>query len=45
VTRRIHLAAEAEAELVAAAQWYESKRTGLGIEFVAEIDDAFDRIR
>ena len=45
MTRRIHLAPEAEAELAAAAHWYESKRTGLGVEFVAAIDDAFDRIR
>jgi plasmid stabilization system protein ParE len=45
VTHRIHVAPEAETELVAAAQWYESKRPGLGVEFVAAIDAAFDRIR
>lgn len=44
MTRRIHVAPEAAAELEAAARWYETKRTGLGVEFVAALDAAFDRI-
>ncbi len=35
---------EAEAELLAAAAWYESKRPGLGVELVATIDGAIDEI-
>jgi plasmid stabilization system protein ParE len=34
---------EAEAEIVEAFNWYESKRVGLGREFVEEIDAAFVR--
>src|SRR5207237_42273 len=36
---------EAEEELAEAAEWYESKRAGLGIELVASVDRAFDEIR
>jgi hypothetical protein len=36
---------EAEEELAQAAQWYESKRAGLGVEFVAVVDRALDEIR
>jgi len=35
---------EAEAELEASAQWYESKRAGLGAELVATIDEAFEEL-
>jgi hypothetical protein len=35
---------EPEAEFVAAAAWYESKRPGLGFELVAVIDGAIDEI-
>lgn len=34
---------EAEAEILEAFDWYESKRQGLGQEFVQEIDAAFVR--
>jgi plasmid stabilization system protein ParE len=44
VTRRLSVTPEAEAELQSAALWYESKRPGLGVEFVVAIDDAFERI-
>jgi plasmid stabilization system protein ParE len=44
VTPRIRIAPEAEAELSAAALWYESKRAGLGAEFVAAIDVALEII-
>ena len=36
---------EAEEELAEAAEWYEAKRPGLGIELVAIVDCAFDEIR
>ena len=42
---RLFLLAEAEEELAAAARWYEKNRRGLGIESVAALDRAFDRIR
>ena len=41
---RVTIRPEAEAELVAAADWYESKRSGLGIRFSSEIDQALARI-
>ena len=44
MTHPIRIAPEAEAELSAAALWYESKRAGLGAEFVAAIDLALERI-
>jgi plasmid stabilization system protein ParE len=44
VTHRIRIAPEAEAELSAAALWYESKRAGLGADFVAAIDVALESI-
>lgn len=30
--------------MTAAAMWYESKRLGLGAEYLAAIDEAFERI-
>lgn len=35
---------EASAELEDAAAWYESRRTGLGVEFVEAVDFALDEI-
>ncbi len=35
---------EAEAEIGEAAHWYESKRAGLGAEFVAVVDTVFEAI-
>jgi plasmid stabilization system protein ParE len=35
---------EAEDELAEAAEWYESKRVGLGVELVAVVDRAIDEI-
>ena len=40
----IALRDEAQAEFDEAFDWYESKRAGLGSEFVAEIQKVFDRI-
>jgi toxin ParE1/3/4 len=42
--RTLRVLPDAEAELQAAAIWYEEKRPGLGIEFVAVVDKAFDSI-
>lgn len=41
---RLQIAPEAEAELAAAAEWYETRRAGLGVELVATVDGAFDAI-
>jgi plasmid stabilization system protein ParE len=43
--RVLHVLPEAEQELAAAAEWYESKRVGLGVELVASVDRALDEIR
>jgi len=34
----------AEAEVAAAAAWYELRPSGLGVEYVAEVDKGFERI-
>jgi plasmid stabilization system protein ParE len=44
VKRRIQLLPDAAGEVLAAADWYESRREGLGVEFVAEVDVALDTI-
>ena len=41
---RVVLRREAEAELVAAAQYYESVRPGLGVAFLDEAEKAFDAL-
>ena len=40
--RKLRVLPEAESELLAAASWYEGKRPGLGVEFVALLDRAFE---
>jgi plasmid stabilization system protein ParE len=35
---------EARAEFDEAFDWYERRRPGLGVDFVAQIQDVFDRI-
>lgn len=35
---------EAEADILEAFRWYESKRPGLGHAFVNVVDDAFERL-
>src|SRR5262249_40987999 len=42
VSVRIH--DEARTETREAAEWYERQRTGLGDEFLAELDEAFETI-
>jgi plasmid stabilization system protein ParE len=36
--------AEAEADIAEAAKWYEEREKGLGTEFIAEINQAIERI-
>jgi plasmid stabilization system protein ParE len=42
--RTLRVLPEAEAEVQSAAIWYEGKRPGLGIEFIAVLDGAFESI-
>jgi len=42
--RTLRVLPDAEAELQSAAMWYEEKRRGLGIEFVAVVDRAFQSV-
>lgn len=42
---KLRILPEAEEELLAAAQWYEDRRPGLGAELVATVDAALDQIR
>ena len=44
MTLPLRVAPEAEAELAAAALWYEAKCPGLGADFVAAIDVSLERI-
>ena len=39
---RLRVESDAEDELTAAAEWYESRRSGLGVELVAVIDGALE---
>lgn len=41
---RLRVSPEAEEELAAAAEWYEARRAGLGVELVASVDGAFEEI-
>jgi plasmid stabilization system protein ParE len=42
--RTLRVLPDAEAELQSAAIWYEEKRRGLGIEFVAVVDSALQSV-
>ncbi len=44
MTRRFRTEPEAAAELGDAAVWYESQRTGLGLELIAAVDATIERI-
>lgn len=44
MAKRVIVLAEAEAELVAAADWYERQRPGLGVEFRHQVDAAWSRL-
>jgi plasmid stabilization system protein ParE len=36
---------EAEDDLAEARDWYDAQRDGLGLEFLAAVEDVFDRVR
>ena len=40
----IRISEEADAEMAEAGRWYEAHRAGLGIEFLAAVDNAVARI-
>ena len=42
--RTLRVLPEAEDELQSAATWYENRRRGLGVEFVAEVDRALQSV-
>ena len=42
--RTLRVLPDAEVELVSAAMWYEDKRPGLGVEFVAIVDKALQSV-
>lgn len=44
MTRLLSTSEEAEAETAAAASWYEKQRSGLGTDFLAEVNRAVVRI-
>ena len=41
---RLRIAPDAEEELAEAAEWYETRRAGLGVELVAVVDGALEAI-
>jgi hypothetical protein len=45
LSRKLIVLPEAEAELAAAAEWYESRRAGLGVELMATVDAALADIQ
>ena len=44
MSARVVVLPEAEQEAASAAEWYESKRAGLGVELMAELDEALAQI-
>jgi len=42
---RLRFHPEAEAEMIAAATWYETQQKGLGKRFLASVQDAATRIQ
>ena len=44
MNRRVRFEDEADAEYRGAGRWYESRRTGLGLEFFNAIDAAIERV-
>jgi len=44
VTRALRVRPEAEQELLAAAEWYETRKPGLGVELVAAVDEALHQL-
>lgn len=44
MSRELRILPEAEAELAAAAEWYESRQSGLGVAFVEAVGHALEGI-
>lgn len=44
MTRQLHVRDEAELDVIDAVAWYEEQRTGLGGEFLIELDLALQRV-
>lgn len=44
MTRRLHIRDEAEFDVIDAVVWYEEQRSGLGGEFLTELDAVMQRI-
>lgn len=44
LTAVVRFLPHAREELTASAEWYEARRPGLGVEFLAEIDEAVGQI-
>lgn len=42
--RRVRILSAAELEAAEAAEWYESRCRGLGVDFIAAVDTAIDRL-
>jgi toxin ParE1/3/4 len=45
MSRTLIVDTEAEEDLARAKKWYDDKRDGLGVEFLEEVDEAFESIR
>lgn len=43
MTHRLIIRADAEADILEAALWYQGRRSGLGEEFIAEVHAALER--
>ncbi|MBI5480422.1 MAG: type II toxin-antitoxin system RelE/ParE family toxin [Deltaproteobacteria bacterium] len=43
--RRLRVRPEAQEEILAAAEWYETRRPGLGVDLVAALDEAFEELQ
>ena len=41
---KVEIHPDAQAEVDAVIAWYEQERAGLGLEFLAEVDRAIDRV-
>ena len=44
MTHKLSVKSEALQDMTAGFDWYENKRSGLGIEFLDEVDEFFERI-
>ncbi|HUQ07847.1 MAG TPA: type II toxin-antitoxin system RelE/ParE family toxin [Kofleriaceae bacterium] len=42
--RALRVRPEAEEELLAAAEWYEGRKLGLGVDLVAAVDEVLERL-